>query len=264
MILDEILSHKRTEVENARIACPLAELKARCADLAPTRGFERALRSPRGRVGLIAEVKKASPSAGVIAHDFDPARMARQYEDAGADCLSVLTDERYFQGCLDDMRAARTACGLPVLRKDFVVDEYQIYEARAAGADCILLIVAALSSGQVADLRALAGKLGLSALVETHDAAEMTTALEAGATLVGINSRDLKTFHVDLGVVETVARGVPEGVLLVAESGLKTGEDVRRVSAAGAGAILVGETLMRSGDVAQGVRSLLGGSRRVL
>lgn len=258
MILDEIIAHKRTEVADAQSAVSLADLKARVADASPIRDFHAALKSPRGRLGLIAEVKKASPSAGIIAPDFDPIRMATQYEAAGADCLSVLTDARYFQGALADMQAARTATSLPVLRKDFVISEYQIYEARAAGADCILLIVAALTASQIADYHAVATGMGLSVLVETHTEDEMAVALNSGATLIGINSRNLQTFVTDLGVVARLASAVPPSVTLVAESGIKTRADVDRVVDAGARAILVGETLMRSGNVASGVADLVG------
>lgn len=258
MILDEILAHKLTELEAARMRCPIADLKAACADAPAPRDFAGALRSPHGRVGLISEIKKASPSVGLIAPSFDPISMARLYEDAGADCLSVLTDARYFQGCLEDMQAARRAVKVPVLRKDFVIDEYQIYEARAASADCILLIVAALTASQVSDLHALATALGLAALVETHTQDEMDIALKSGATLIGINSRNLKTFVTDLSIVEQVAPSVPKHVTLVAESGIKTGADVDRLMAAGARAILVGETLMRTGNVAASISELAG------
>jgi len=249
MILDEILAHKLTELEAARMRCPIADLKAACADAPAPRDFAGALRSPHGRVGLISEIKKASPSVGLIAPSFDPISMARLYEDAGA---------RYFQGCLEDMQAARRAVKVPVLRKDFVIDEYQIYEARAASADCILLIVAALTASQVSDLHALATALGLAALVETHTQDEMDIALKSGATLIGINSRNLKTFVTDLSIVEQVAPSVPKHVTLVAESGIKTGADVDRLMAAGARAILVGETLMRTGNVAASISELAG------
>ncbi|MDR3707528.1 MAG: indole-3-glycerol phosphate synthase TrpC [Capsulimonadaceae bacterium] len=256
MILDEILVHKRSEVDAARIHRPLSGLKALCADAAPARDFVGALKNPNGRIGLISEIKKASPSAGIISPNFDPVAMARRYEHAGADCLSVLTDARFFQGRIEDMQAARTAVKLPVLRKDFVVDSYQLYEARAAGADCVLLIVAALSPAQVSELHGLARELGLAVLVEAHSEEEMTVALASGATLVGINSRDLRTFVTDLGVVERVAKSAPPHVTLVAESGVKTRADVDRLLAAGARAILVGETLMRTGDVGACVREL--------
>ncbi|HEY3332981.1 MAG TPA: indole-3-glycerol phosphate synthase TrpC [Capsulimonadaceae bacterium] len=258
MILDEIIAHKRTEVAAAASRVSLAELTARTVDASPVRDFHAALRSPKGRIGLIAEVKKASPSAGIIAPGFDPVRTATQYEAAGADCLSVLTDARYFQGSLADMQAARSAVSIPVLRKDFVISEYQVHEARAAGADCILLIVAALTPTEIADYHACATDLGLSVLVETHTEDEMRIALDSGATLIGINSRNLQTFVTDLGVIDRVAALVPPGITLVAESGIKTRADVDRVASGGAHAILVGETLMRSGNVAAGVAELVG------
>jgi indole-3-glycerol phosphate synthase len=258
MILDDILSHKLQDVESVAMRVSLAELKSRIGDADPPRGFEAALRAPRGRIGLIAEIKKASPSAGLIAADFDPVKQAAQYESAGADCLSVLTDSRFFQGSLADMQAARKTVKLPVLRKDFIVSEYQIFEARSAGADCILLIVAALSPRQIADYHALAKSLGLDVLVETHSEDEMMTALGLNATLIGINNRNLKDFVVDLAIFERVAPLAPPSALLVAESGVKTRDDVSRLLKAGAKAILVGETLMRSGDVEASASSLVG------
>jgi indole-3-glycerol phosphate synthase len=259
-ILDTILAHKRQEVAERRSQVPLEALKARAAGCAPPRDFAGALRRPnRPKIGLIAEVKKASPSAGIIRADFDPVRIARTYDESGADCLSVLTDERFFQGHEDYLRAIRAAVPLPLLRKDFIVDPYQIWEARALGADAVLLIAAALTPSQVAEWQAAAQDLGMAALVEVHKADEMGVALSSGASLIGINSRDLKTFVTDLATVETLASGVPDGgVLLVAESGLKTPADVARVASAGAKAILVGETLMRAADIGHAVTRLLG------
>ena len=257
-ILDTILAHKREEVAVRQAQTPLAGLKANSADLPPTKDFLAALQKPKhGRITLIAEVKKASPSAGVIRPDFDPTEIARIYQENGASCLSVLTDERFFQGQDGFLTAIRAEVSLPLLRKDFTIDPYQIHEARAIGADAILLIVAALTPAQVADYQALAGELGLAALVEVHTEAEMAVALAAGATLIGINSRDLNTFVTDLGTVERMAAIVPEGVTLVAESGIKTYADVARVAKAGAKAILVGETLMRAPDIGAAVRELL-------
>lgn len=230
----------------------------RAADTAQPRAFEASLRRSDGRIGLIAEVKKASPSAGVICPDFDPVRIAKRYEAAGADCLSVLTDQRFFQGHLDYLTAIRSEVELPLLRKDFTIDPYQIYEARAAGADAILLIVAALTPGQIQEYAGLARDLGMAALVEVHTQEEMRIALAAQATLIGINSRDLKTFVTDLAVIERLATMVPPSATLVGESGIKSAADVLRLRNAGVHAILVGETLMRSPDIVAAVQALLG------
>ncbi|MEO7718244.1 MAG: indole-3-glycerol phosphate synthase TrpC [Capsulimonas sp.] len=258
-ILQTILAHKKTEMAQRRHDIPFAEIRDRAADQPPTRDFAAALRQPRlGKVGLIAEVKKASPTAGLIRADFDPVRIAQTYEASGADCLSVLTDERFFQGHDTFLQAVRKAVDLPLLRKDFTVDPYQIYEARVLGADAILLIASALTPYQIQDYSAVARSLGLQTLVEVHNAAEMQVATNAGAPLIGINSRDLSTFVTDLGIVERLASMVGPGVTLVAESGLKTPADVALVTSAGAHAILVGETLMRAEDIGGAVRELLG------
>jgi indole-3-glycerol phosphate synthase len=258
MYLDAILADKSEEVSELSRRVSVDEIKARIDYSNKPRDFFGALMKPNGRVGLIAEVKKASPSVGLIAADFDPVQRAQAYEAAGADCLSVLTDAKYFQGNLDHMTAARSAVSIPVLRKDFVVSDYQIYEARAAGADAVLLIVAALSSSQITDYLALAHELNLTALVETHSEEEMMVATKSNARLIGINSRNLKTFVTDLGVVEDMAKLAPEGSLLVAESAIKVRADVDRVIAAGARAILVGETLMRAATVKDAVEELVG------
>jgi indole-3-glycerol phosphate synthase len=258
-ILDTILAHKRDEVEARKAQVPERELRSRIADLPPTRGFLEALKHPRtGPTALIAEVKKASPSAGVIRADFEPVSIARAYEAGGAACLSVLTDQRFFQGHENYLEQIRGAVAIPLLRKDFTVDAYQIAEARAIGADAILLIVAALTESQIADYLEIARSLGLAALVEVHTEPEMRTAAAAGADLVGINSRDLKTFFTDLGIVERLAHLAPADCTLVAESGLKGPADVARVRNAGAHAILVGETLMRSPDIGAAIRELMG------
>jgi len=228
------------------------------------RDFEAALRKPHsGKMALIAEVKKASPSAGVICADFDPVRIARQYELAGADCLSVLTDEKYFQGSLEYLKQIRAAVKLPLLRKDFIIDERQILEAVEWGADAILLIVAILSYRQLKHFHALAMEAGLAALVEVHDEAELEHALMVGARVIGVNNRDLKTFKVDLGTTERLAakmRAARGGVekLLVAESGIHTRADVERLERCNAQAILVGESLMRHKDVGAKVAELMG------
>ncbi len=222
------------------------------------------MRQPRiGQVALIAEVKKASPSAGVICKDFDPVRIARQYEAAGADCLSVLTDEKFFQGSLEYLKQIRAAVKLPLLRKDFVIDERQILEAVEWGADAILLITAILSDAQLKHFHALATEAGLAALVEVHDEPELERALTAGAKLIGVNNRDLKTFKVDLGTTERLAdrlRRAPGGAekILVAESGIHTRADVQRLAQCGAQAILVGESLMKHADIQAKVGELIG------
>lgn len=263
-ILDAILEHKHKEVGRRRELAGhdegLKQMKAKASrHLAlPPRDFLAALQTPKhSPVTLIAEVKKASPSAGVIRADFDPVQIARTYEDSGASCLSVLTDEKFFQGHDDYLKVVREAVTLPVIRKDFIVNEWQIYESRVIGADAVLLIAAALSHNQIVEYQSVSHQLGMAALVEVHTEAEMEVALAAGATLIGINSRNLNTFDTDLGTVERLAAMVPEGVTLVAESGIKTPGDVARVAKAGAKAILVGETLMRAPDIGRAVRDLL-------
>ena len=265
-ILTKILETKRKEVSQLKRRVTLEELKRQATDAPECRNFFAAVtKQPRRRpVNLIAEVKKASPSAGVIREDFDPAAIAGQYEAANADALSVLTDEQYFQGSLDYLRAVRQAVSIPVLRKDFIVDAAQVYEARAAGADAILLIAAALSPGALTDLMILAAELRMTALVEVHDADELMTVRSmvgfphAAYSLLGINNRNLKTFEVDLGTTVRLAELALEGTHLVSESGIRTIEDVQRLKRAGVGAILVGETLMRRDDIPAAVEQLLG------
>jgi indole-3-glycerol phosphate synthase len=240
-ILDKIVAQKEREI----ILLPkfVGGLSQRKAG----RDFFAALQKPRrGNVSLIAEVKKASPSAGVICADFDPVRIARAYEEAGASCLSVLTDEQFFQGSLDYLRQIRGAVQIPLLRKDFIIDERQIVEALDAGADAILLIVRILDDARLKHFHALAAQAGLAALVEVHNEAELDRALTIGARLIGVNNRDLDTFVVDLGTTERLAARVPKDVLLVAESGIHKRADVERVQRAGARAILVGESLMKN------------------
>lgn len=258
--MDTIIAHKRIEVEQRRSYTPLVKWVEQRAKVNPSpRDFLAALQAPKiGSVALIAEVKKASPSAGIIRIDFDPVAIAKEYEAAGASCLSVLTDEKFFQGHDDYLTAMHEATSLPIIRKDFVINDWQIYESRALGADAVLLIVAALEPTQIADFQAVAHELGMAALVEVHTEAEMEVALGANATLIGINSRNLNTFVTDLETVARLAAMVPAGVTLVAESGLKTPADVKRVAEAGAKAILVGETLMRSPDIGAATRALLG------
>lgn len=265
-ILETIVEAKRGEV--ARLPqgpITASRLQAAVRKRGGARDFLAALRAPnRGSVALIAEVKKASPSAGVICPDFDPLKIARRYEAAGASCLSVLTDEKFFQGSLEFLRAIREAVSLPLLRKDFIIDERQILEAVEWGADAILLIVAILDDARLARFHALATEAGLTVLVEAHDEAELDRAIDAGALLVGVNNRDLKTFKVDLGTTERLAdrlresRGPAGRPLLVGESGIHTRADVEQLARAGVQAILVGESLMREADMNAKVRELMG------
>ncbi len=253
--LTEILAAKRQAV--APLLARRADLRFEALRRNSFRGFASALQGDGGHtLGLIAEVKRASPSAGLIAENFDPVEIARCYEAAGADAVSVLTDEPFFQGHLDHLRAVHEAVQLPVLRKDFVLEDVQIYEAAAAGADAVLLIVAALDDEQLARLHDVAVSCQLDALVEVHTLAELDRALAIDAQIIGINNRNLSTFGVDLATTEALSEQVPAGVVLISESGIRTAEDSRRVRASGADAILVGEALMRSRDVAAQVREL--------
>jgi indole-3-glycerol phosphate synthase len=257
-ILDEILERKRGEVAAAKAQRPSEGLRQRAqAVVEPVRGFSAALvASPAPAV--IAELKRRSPSKGLIRADFDPVTLARSYAEGGAAALSVLTDSHFFGGDLDYLPRVRSEVELPLLRKDFVIDPYQIDEARVAGADAVLLIVAALSSEQLTDFHAHATGLGLDVLVEVHDEEELETALGAGATLLGVNNRDLRTFSVDLGVFERVVGHLAQtpGLVLVAESGIHDSSDVVRLEKVGARAFLVGESLMRQADVAEALRNL--------
>jgi len=268
MILDTIVEEKKREV--ARLpqrARSVADLKAALQARGDRRDFVAALRRPQaGRIALIAEVKKASPSAGVICPDFNPARIAREYEAAGASCLSVLTDEKFFQGSLEYLRQARGVVKLPLLRKDFIIDARQILEAIEWGADAILLIAAILSDAQLREYHTLATGAGLAALVEVHDEAELDRALAVGAEMIGVNNRNLKTFKVDLATTERLAARIRSTVatsrrapLLVAESGIHTRADVERLAKCGAQAMLVGESLMKHADIGAKARELLGG-----
>jgi indole-3-glycerol phosphate synthase len=258
-VLDDICARKRADVARRRRAVPEAKLLAGLGEAPPARAFAEALARhlAEGRFGLIAEIKKASPSAGLIRPDFDPPRLAKAYESGGASCLSILTDMPFFQGSDDDLVAARAATALPVLRKDFILDPYQVVESRHIGADCILLILAVLSDASACELAAAATELGLDVLAEVHDAAELDHALQLGVRLVGINNRDLKTLEVDLGVAERLAPEVPPDRIIVAESGVRSPEDLKRLAAAGIRAFLVGETLVRQKDVAAATRHLL-------
>ena len=260
-ILDRINAVKRDEVAAAQARVPLAALRAEAESRAePTRGFAQALRDKiaAGRSGVIAEVKKASPSKGVLRADFRPADIARSYERHGAACLSVLTDAPHFQGSVAYLQQARAACALPVLRKDFMVDPYQVYEARAMGADCILLIVASLADGQMAELEDCALGLGLDVLVEVHDGAELERALRLKTPLVGINNRNLKTFEVTLDTTLGLLAQVPADRLLVTESGILGPDDVQRMRDAQVHAFLVGEAFMRAPDPGAALSALFG------
>jgi indole-3-glycerol phosphate synthase len=255
-ILDKIVATKRAEIGQAKLARPEVELRAQLADAPAVRDFFAAL-AAAGPIKLIAEVKKASPSAGVIRADFDAVSIARIYEDHDAACVSVLTDERYFQGRLEYLTAVRAAVDLPVLRKDFILDTYQLVEARAAGADAVLLIAECLDDRSLRTLLSETRELGMTPLVELYDPANLPRVLSAGATLIGVNNRNLHTFQVDLEHSIRMRAQVPGDCVLVAESGIKAHEDVMRLAAAGVDAILVGESLMREPDIAAAVDRLL-------
>jgi indole-3-glycerol phosphate synthase len=256
-ILDKIIASKRREIEACKAQRSATELERALADAPPVRDFFAALAGP-GSIKLIAEVKKASPSKGLIRADFDPVEAAAAYERHGASCISVLTDTPFFQGSLEDLCAVRSRVGLPVLRKDFLLDSYQLLEARAAGADAVLLIAECLDDCTLRSLHNRALELGLTPLVELYEPANLSRVLEAGATLIGINNRDLRSFKVDLDHTLRLRERIPPECLVVGESGIRTREDVLRLEAAGVNAILVGETLMASPDIGAAVDRLLG------
>jgi indole-3-glycerol phosphate synthase len=259
-VLQRILARKREEILARVGVLSLADLAALAAVAEPPRGFRAALREriDAGRPAVIAEIKKASPSKGLLREDFDPAGIARSYAEHGATCLSVLTDIDFFQGADAYLQQARAACALPVLRKDFVIDPYQVLEARALGADCILLIVSALDDASLGDLYRLAGALGMDALVEVHDREELERALRLGADLVGINNRNLRSFETRLDTTLELRASVPPEVLLVTESGIQAAEDVARMRAADIHAFLVGEAFMRAADPGAALERLFG------
>jgi indole-3-glycerol phosphate synthase len=255
-VLQQIVEEKSRELAHGKRTRPQAELERACRAAAPARDFAAALRPPPGGVRLIAEVKRRSPSRGVLASAFDPVALARVYVAHGAAAISVLTDEKFFQGRLEHLTAARAEVPVPVLRKDFVLDEYQLWEARAAGADAALLIVSILDPAALRDLVGAAKAVGLAALVEVHTRPELEQALEAGAALIGVNNRDLRTFETRIDTTLELLPLIPPGPVVVSESGFFTAADVRRVVAAGAHAVLVGEALMRAPDVGAKVREL--------
>ncbi len=257
-ILEQIVAVKRTEVASGQKRVPLTAMRADAESRVLTRDFVGAMRSKitAGQPAVIAEVKKASPSKGVLRADFIAADIAQSYAEHGAACLSVLTDQQFFQGCIDYLKQARASCPLPVLRKDFMVEAYQIYESRVAGADAILLIAACLDDAQMRDFEAIARSLDMAVLVEVHDAAELNRALRLKTPLIGVNNRNLKTFEVSLDTTLSLMHDVPADRLLVCESGIHTRDDVLRMGAAGVNAFLVGEAFMRADDPGQALSIL--------
>lgn len=259
-VLVRILADKAEEVALRMAETPLAEMERAARHAPPPRDFVAALcdRVAEGRTGLIAEIKRASPSGGLIRDPFEPVELAKAYQAAGASCLSILTDGPYFQGSPEHLKAARAACRLPVLRKDFMIHPFQVFEARAMGADAILLIMAALTDEQAVELEGIAQSLDMAVLAEVHDAVELERALGLRTRLIGVNNRDLRSLVTDLATSEKLIPGIPPDRIPVAESGIRTPEEVRRMARAGANCILVGEHLMRQPDVEQATRTLIG------
>ncbi|MCA9086212.1 MAG: indole-3-glycerol phosphate synthase TrpC [Planctomycetaceae bacterium] len=258
-VLEQIVDHKRQEVAESQGRRSFSDLEQHLATAPPVRPFLEALRAAVAP-GLIAEVKKASPSAGIIRSDFAPVEIARTYEQAGATCLSVLTDEKYFQGHLDFLIRIRQAVAIPVMRKEFIIDPYQILEARVAGADCVLLIAECLNDEELVHLHNYALELGMDTLIELYDPGNLSRVLKTGAKLIGINNRDLRTFVTSLDHTFDLLRSVPDDVLLVSESGIRNHDDILRLRQAGVGGVLVGESLMRQADISAAVRSLMTGT----
>ena len=258
-ILQRILATKRDEISAARQAVPIEEIERRAHAQPPARDFIGALRARNaaGTPAVIAEIKRASPSKGLLRQDFDPAALAKSYESGGAACLSVLTDREYFQGASEHLAAARAACGLPVLRKDFIIDAYQVLEARAIGADCILLIAGAAAVGELRELEQLAHGLGMTVLVEVHDETELAVALSLSTALIGINNRNLRTFATSLQTTLDLLPGVPAGKMVVTESGIRDRSDVAQLRREGVHAFLIGEAFMRAADPGHALHALL-------
>jgi indole-3-glycerol phosphate synthase len=257
-ILEKIISVKHREIEESRAAVSFSELERQCSGLPPTRDFVHALRSrvEKSQPAVIAEIKKASPSKGVIREDFDPVAIARSYQQSGAACLSVLTDRDFFQGAPEYLTAVRAETTIPVIRKDFIIDPYQVYEARAMGADCILLIVAALETAQMRELERIARGMGMAVLVEIHSQEELDGALELETPLIGINNRNLRTFETDIGTSLRVAKGISSGRVVITESGINTREDVALMVENSIYAFLVGESMMRKPDPGAALKDL--------
>lgn len=261
MILDEIVANKKDEVKNRKMVFPLSELKARIKDLPDTKGFKNAIARDKEKdapVRLIAEIKKASPSKGIIREDFNPQRIACIYQEGGASAISVLTEERYFLGSIDNLSVVRRVVSIPILRKDFIFDPYQIYEARAFGADAALLIAAILDRSQIDEYLGLLSDLNMDAIVEIHDKDELEKALQTKAEIIGINNRDLKTFKIDMGATYSLKSEIPEGKVVVSESGINNRYDIIQMQRAGIDAVLIGEALMREEDIGKKIKEFFG------
>jgi len=260
MILDEIIENKKAEIESSKRASPLEVLQEKLKDALPARNFFDAIK-PNGQLKIISEIKHASPSKGIFREDFDPIEIARSYSKGGASAISVLTDEKYFKGKLSYLKSIRENVDTPLLRKDFIVDPYQVYEARIYGADALLLIVAALDQASLTGLLELTHSLRMNAIVEVHDAEELERALDAGARIIGINNRDLRTFNVDLNVSVNLSRKIPEGKIVIAESGIGSIEDIDNLRAQGVHVFLIGETFMKAPDPGEKLKELINSSK---
>jgi len=256
MILDDILLNKKTEVETSKRDTPFEQLIDKVKSCPHPKDFYGALNSKDGKVRIIAEIKQASPSKGILTKNFDPIKIAKTYSDAGADAISVLTDNKFFKGSLEDLRNVRNTVDLPLLRKDFIIDPYQIYEAKCYGADAILLIVAALSSDQLEELKSTAESLDLHTLVEIHNESELQIALEKKCKIIGINNRDLKTFDVSLQTSITLSRQISEDILIISESGIKSSKDIRQLQNHGINSFLIGESFMKSENPMDKIKEL--------